>query len=135
MRLPKFLKLDLHSEYPCPCPKRGRLLPILLTEAFGCDRCQQIFAVEDNGQLLEQLSSSHAYRRAWRWTGHRWIAAHQGRTATYLPILMGILLVLLVVWLPVVLHSPASLSMIFWIGMALLLMLLPLLASWLTHRR
>lgn len=134
VRRQKFLKLDLNNEYPCPCPKQGRLSPIFLTEAFGCDRCQQIFAVEDNGQLLEQLSSGYPYKRGWRWTGQRWVAVHQGRTTTYLPVLMGMLLVLLVVWLPIALHSPASLSMIFWIGMALLLMLLPLLASWLTHR-
>lgn len=48
-------KLDFNSEYPCPCRRRGRLVPITLTEAFGCDRCQQIFVVEDNGFVLEQL--------------------------------------------------------------------------------
>jgi hypothetical protein len=110
-------------------------VPILLTEAFGCDRCQQIFAVEDNGQVIEQLSSSYPYKRAWRWTGYRWIPAHRGSLASYLPVLMGMLLVALVVWLPAALRSPASLGMIFWIGMATLLILLPLLASWLAHRR
>lgn len=135
MRPQKPLKLDLHSEYPCPCRRQGRLVPILLTEAFGCDRCQQIFAVEDNGQVIEQLSSSYPYKRTWRWTGVRWIPNHRGKPASYLPILMGVLLVLLVVWLPAALRSPASLGMIFWVGMASLLILLPLLASWLAHRR
>ena len=55
MQPQKAQKIELTTEYPCPCRRRGRLLPITLTEAFGCNRCQQIFVVEDSGYALEQL--------------------------------------------------------------------------------
>ena len=135
MRPQKAQKIDLNTEYPCPCRRRGHLLPITLTEAFGCDRCQQIFVVEENGQVIEQLSSSYPYKRAWRWTGHRWIAAHHGLGESYLPVALGIILVLLIVWLPLALRSPSGLSIIFWTILAVLLAVLPALMVWLAYRR
>ncbi len=135
MRPQKAQKIDLNTEYPCPCRRRGHLLPITLTEAFGCDRCQQIFVVEENGQVIEQLSSSYPYKRAWRWTGHRWIAAHHGLRESYLPVALGIILVLLIVWLPLALRSPSGLSIIFWAILAVLLAVLPALMVWLAYRR
>ena len=135
MRPQKAQKIDLNTEYPCPCRRRGHLLPITLTEAFGCDRCQQIFVVEENGQVIEQLSSSYPYKRAWRWTGHRWIAAHHGLGESYLPVALGIILVLLIVWLPLALRSPSGLSIIFWAILAVLLAVLPALMVWLAYRR
>ncbi|MGD1854049.1 MAG: hypothetical protein ACFB2W_07335 [Leptolyngbyaceae cyanobacterium] len=66
-------KIDLSEVYPCPtCRHRGKLQSITLTEAFGCDRCQQIYAIRDDGFGLEQLSGAHPYRRLWRWTGQQW---------------------------------------------------------------
>ncbi|NEQ51254.1 MAG: hypothetical protein F6K11_14135 [Leptolyngbya sp. SIO3F4] len=66
-------KVDLSEVYPCPtCRHRGQLQSITLTEAFGCDRCQQIYVIRDAGLGLEQLSGAHPYRRLWRWTGHQW---------------------------------------------------------------
>ena len=66
-------KVDLSEVYPCPtCRHRGQLQSITLTEAFGCDRCQQIYVIRDAGFGLEQLSGAHPYRRLWRWTGHQW---------------------------------------------------------------
>ena len=66
-------KIDLSEVYPCPtCRHRGKLQGITLTEAFGCDRCQQIYVIRDAGFGLEQLSGAHPYRRLWRWTGHQW---------------------------------------------------------------
>ncbi|MFN7660518.1 MAG: hypothetical protein ACK5P3_20735, partial [Dolichospermum sp.] len=62
-------KIDLNMEYACPCRHKGQLIPITLTEAFGCDRCQQIFVVEENGYVLEQLTTTYPYKRAWRWKG------------------------------------------------------------------
>jgi hypothetical protein len=63
--------IDLTSEYPCPCRRNGQLKPIVLTEALGCDRCQQIFVVKKDGQIIEQLSSLYQ-KKSWRWTGSRW---------------------------------------------------------------
>ena len=66
-------KVDLSEVYPCPtCRHRGNIREITLTEAFGCDRCQQIYVIRDGGFGLEQLSGAHPYRRLWRWTGHQW---------------------------------------------------------------
>jgi uncharacterized membrane protein len=72
----KSQKIDINIEYPCPCRRKGRLLPIALTEAMGCDRCQKIFVLTDNERVLEQLSSNYPYKCAWRWTGNRWINAY-----------------------------------------------------------
>jgi hypothetical protein len=110
-------------------------LPISLTEAFGCDRCQQIFVLEENGQVIEQLSSSYPYKRAWRWTGYRWAAVSRGWRESYLPVMTGMLLVLLVVWLPAALRSLFGLSALFWLGIALFLIFSPLLFFWLAYRR
>lgn len=135
MRAQKSVKIDLNSEYPCPCRRRGHLLPITLTEAFGCDRCQQIFVADENGQTIEQLSSTYPYKRAWRWTGYRWIAAHRGLGENYLPVMLGISLILLIIWLPLALQSPSGLSMIFWTAIAVFLVILPALVFWLAYRR
>jgi hypothetical protein len=135
VRPQKSLKIDLTSEYPCPCRRRGRLLPIILTEAFGCDRCQQIFVLSENGQVIEQLSSSYPYKRAWRWTGYRWISAYSHLGDSYFPLVLGIFLVLLMLALSVALRSASGLSMIFWIAIAVLLIVLPALLLWLAYRR
>ena len=137
MRSKKFDLVDLRSDYPCPLHRRrkGRLRPIILTEAFGCDCCQKIFSLEQNRQVLQELSSHYPYKRAWRWNGSRWIEIHPERNLRYLPVLLGILLVLMAIWLPFALRSPQSLSMIFWIGIASILITLPLLLTWLANRR
>jgi len=65
-------KIDLNSEYPCPCRRRGRLVPIALTEALGCNRCQQIFVVGENGYAIEDVSAAYPYKQTLHWTGHQW---------------------------------------------------------------
>lgn len=132
----KAQKIDLNSEYPCPCRRRGSLVPITLTEAFGCNRCQQIFVVEETGYTIEQLSTSYPYKKAWRWTGNRWCTASSSLGESYLPIAVGIVIVLLIVWLPLALHSPAAgPNIIFLALLAVLLTLIPTLMLWLTYRR
>ncbi len=135
MPVPKGLKIDLDSEYPCPCRRAGHLKPIMLTEAFGCDRCQQIFVVQNNNQELEQLSGAYPYKRAWRWNGRRWLAVHSRIGEIYLPIALGLMIVLLLVWLPLTLQSSFEVTIFFWALLALLLALLPALMVWLTHWR
>ncbi len=135
MRSTKAQKIDLNTEYPCPCRRRGRLLPITLTEAFGCNRCQQIFVVEDDGYVIEQLSTSYPYKQAWRWMGSRWNTAHSGIRESYLPVAVGIIVVLLIVWLPLALRSSAGSSVILWALLALLLAVLPAIMVWLAYRR
>jgi hypothetical protein len=135
VRSQKAQKIDLNTEYPCPCGRRARLLPITLTEAFGCNRCQQIFVVEDDGYVIEQLSTSYPYKRAWRWMGSRWNTAHSGIRESYLPVAVGIIVVLLIVWLPLALRSTAGSSVILWALLALLLAVLPAIMVWLAYRR
>lgn len=131
----KAQKIDLTQDYPCPCRRRGRLAPIALTEAFGCSRCQQIFVVEESGYVLEQLSTNYPYKRSWRWTGHQWNTAHSGLSESYLPVALGITLVLLSIWLPLALNSPPSSGIVLWAIVALLLAILPALMVLLAYRR
>ena len=131
----KAQKIDLSNEYPCPCRRRGQLKPITLTEAFGCDRCQQIFVVEDNGYVLEQLSTTYPYKRAWRWTGSRWLVATSKFGDSYLPVALLIIFVLVIVWLPLALRLPNASNILIWAMVAVILAILPALMVWLTYRR
>ena len=135
MQSKKAKKIDLNADYPCPCRRRGRLIQITLTEAFGCDRCQQLFVVEDNGYVLEQLSTSYPYKRAWRWMGNRWSVSQPRFEQSYLPVAFGIILVLLIVWLPLALRSPNGANILIWAMVAVLLAVLPAMMVWLTYRR
>ncbi len=86
------------DDYPCPCSRQGRLQPIILTEALGCNRCQKIFAVEENGYVLQQVSTSSPYKKMWYWTGTKWRVINSLREY-YLPLGLLIIVVLPVVWL------------------------------------
>ena len=128
----KAQKIDFNTEYPCPCRRRGRLLPITLTEALGCDRCQHIFVVEENGQIIEELSTSYPYKRAWRWTGNRWITARRGAGHGYLRLVMGIFTTLSLVCLFLAWRTNSSLMFITVLGIIILLMLV--MIFWLAYR-
>ena len=70
MHIHKPQKIDLEQIYPCPCPrKRGRLKPIALTDAFGCDRCSLLFELENGGYSLSQLGGIDSQRHTWQWIG------------------------------------------------------------------
>jgi hypothetical protein len=59
-----------------------------LTEAFGCDRCQQIFVVQEDGYVIEQLSTHYPYKRLWRWTGQQWKLDRSSLSVSYLPLVV-----------------------------------------------
>ncbi len=88
MRTYKSQKIDQNADYPCPCRRNGRIKPITLTEAFGCDRCQQIFVVQDDGYVIEQLSTHYPYKRLWRWTGQQWRLDRASLSTSYLPLVV-----------------------------------------------
>ena len=88
MRTYKSQKIDLNADYPCPCRRNGRIQPITLTEAFGCDRCQQIFVVQEDGYVIEQLSTHYPYKRLWRWTGQQWKLDRSSLSVSYLPLVV-----------------------------------------------
>lgn len=131
----KGVKIDLSSEYPCPCRCSGHLSQIMLTEAFGCDHCHHIFIVQDNYQQLQQISGASPYKRAWRWNGRRWLPIHSRWGELFLPIMLGITIVLLAVWLPLILQSSVEGTVFFWALLAVLLALLPALMVWLAYWR
>ncbi|MDX2214245.1 MAG: hypothetical protein SFY66_13225 [Oculatellaceae cyanobacterium bins.114] len=103
MQTQKAQKIDLSVDYPCPCHRRGNLTPIALTEAFGCNRCQRIFVVQESGYVIEELSANYPYKKAWRWTGNQWSTAHSGLGQAYLPltliIILGIVFLMLFIYL------------------------------------
>ena len=134
MRLQKTQKIDLNGEYPCPCRRRGLLIPIALTDAFGCNRCQQIFVVNEKGDTIEQLSTHYPYQPTWRWTGKKWNRAYSHWRGHYLPLALVMILVPLVIWLPLALHSSGS-NIIIWALVAVLLAMLPALMVWFAYRR
>ncbi|MGF1591144.1 MAG: hypothetical protein ACFCU7_18220 [Pleurocapsa sp.] len=136
MRSHKTQKIDLTSEYPCPCRRKGNLKPIVLTEALGCDRCQQIFVVKKDGQVIEQLSSIYQ-KKSWRWTGNRWKNAYARWTQSYLSMMLILLLslsVLIVVILPLLLQWLNAQSIISWIVMFLFLITLLILSLFIVYR-
>jgi hypothetical protein len=65
-------KVDLAQEYPCPCHIKGKLQQIVLTEAFGCDRCHRIFVLQTDGCTIEELATNYPYRRQYIWNGKSW---------------------------------------------------------------
>lgn len=136
MRTYKSQKIDHQSDYPCPCRRSGRLKPITLTEAFGCDRCQQIFVVQEDGYVMEQLSTHYPYKRAWRWTGQQWRLDRSSASLSYASFLVIAAFVLMIVFLLLAaLQSPQDPR-----AMAHLLVMLGVVAAlglvlWLTSRR
>lgn len=135
MRSHKTQKIDLTVDYPCPCRRQGRLVPITLTEAFGCDRCQQLFVVEDNGYVLEQLSTSYPYKKAWRWLGNRWSVSGSRFGQNYFLFALLVIFGLLIFWLPLAQRSPNHANILVLALLAVLLAVLPALMFWLTYRR
>ena len=68
---PHHQKIHLDQEYPCPCHLHGKLQPIILTEAFGCDRCHRIFALQEDSLAIEELAAIYPYKRRYYWNGKR----------------------------------------------------------------
>jgi hypothetical protein len=65
-------KICLSQQYPCPCHRQGQLQQIVLTEAFGCNRCQRIFVLKEDGCTIEELATNYPYQRRYYWNGVRW---------------------------------------------------------------
>jgi hypothetical protein len=128
--------IDLQEQYPCPRCKRGNLQAILLTEAFGCDRCQQIFGLSEDNQTIEQLSTSYPYTKTWQWVAEGWRSKDHGLSENYLPLVLGSLAIPLFMtfWLPRYFQLPPGPGVVLWITITFLLMTLPSLMLWLVLR-
>ncbi|MFE4107481.1 hypothetical protein [Almyronema epifaneia] len=136
MRSKKSQKVDLTADYPCPCRRRGRIVPIALTEAFGCDRCQQIFVLREDGYVIEQLSTHYPYKRAWRWVGQQWTLDRAGLGRNYLPFLFFLVFgIAIFVLLLTTLQPPATTGLTVRVVAALLISMLLVFMFWLACRR
>lgn len=135
MRARKAQKIDLQAEYPCPCRRNGTLVPIALTEAFGCDCCQQIFVIKEDGYLLEQLSTHYPYKRVWYWAGKQWCLDHSVLSNHYLPLATMLFAVFMFVLLLAILQPPSSLGMFLCWLTAAAVALSFLVVFWLSCRR
>ncbi|MDX2255211.1 MAG: hypothetical protein NW214_06835 [Pseudanabaenaceae cyanobacterium bins.39] len=63
-------KIDSEQIYPCPCVRnRGKLKPIALMDAFGCDHCSLMFEINEDGYKLLQLGGLSHYPQSWQWVG------------------------------------------------------------------
>jgi hypothetical protein len=128
-------KIDLSSEYPCPCRRNAKLVPIALTDAFGCDRCSCIFVVAPDGEQIEQLSGLYTYKRLYRWTGHRWLITHPGQESSYLLLIASTTGTLLLLFLVMTRNRSIGGILLFLFCCLLLLALgLPVLRNWLSNR-
>ncbi len=77
-------KIDIEQIYPCPClRKQGKLKPIALTNAFGCDRCSLLFELENDGYNLLQLGGMDTQRHVWQWVG-KWQTTREPARYTFL---------------------------------------------------
>lgn len=71
----EYQALDLNQSYPCPVCRQGTIEPITLTEAWGCDRCRQIFERGVESNTIGKLSTPYHRQRNWRWNGRQWVLA------------------------------------------------------------
>jgi hypothetical protein len=79
-------KIYLDQEYPCPCHPHGKLQQIVLTEAFGCNRCHRIFVLQADGLTIEELAATYPYKRRYYWNGQRlsiWRSVQHGSFWTF----------------------------------------------------
>ena len=132
----KAQKIDLNTEYPCPCRRRGALVPIALTEAFGCNKCQQIFVVEESGYVIEELSTTYPYKKVWRWTGYRWVTGKAGLKKIYELVSVGIILFLILgLVVTLVFNQWANQYKLLLTVVAVVVVLVPAFMYWLAYRR
>lgn len=125
-------KIDISGEYPCPCGRKGLLVPITLTEAFGCDRCHQIFAVEEDGYGIEQLSSHYPSKRCWRWIGDRWQITRTKPDS--LPLLLAMSIAVMAISFLTILSSSGIKNVLLW-GVVVLGILIVVKVAWFVWRR
>jgi hypothetical protein len=127
-------KIDQSAFYPCPCRRQGELAPITLTDALGCQLCQQIFVVKPDGYALEQLVN-YPYRQTWYWNGQQWQVLRNKLLPSYwLVIFCFIFLVLIFALL--IIFSPNYHPPLLWLVAAIVfLALISMLQTLLSSRR
>lgn len=69
--------LNYQDSYPCPACRQGRITPMTLMDAFGCNTCRHLFTANLEAQVLLMADSS--VPRLWRWTGEYWRGGTQSQ--------------------------------------------------------
>lgn len=113
-------------------------MPIALTEAFGCKRCQQIFVLRPDGHSIEQLAATYPYKRSWYWTGLQWTVLQRGFSETHWHWAIALsffLLIPIFLWLPLLLQIVLKPQGLLWIVASVLLTLAPAFLIWLSLSR
>ena len=123
--------LDFNKTYPCPSCRQGSLIPITLTEAWGCDHCRQIFEQREEPNTVGKLATPYHRQRTWRWNGQQWVMGSKlvrpKATNAVLVVLLGGLL-----WFSVTqLTLPGFLT----IGIIVLILLILVVMFWVVFRR
>ena len=121
-------KIDIEQIYPCPCiRKQGKLKPIALTNAFGCDRCPLLFELENDGYSLLQLGGMDAQRHVWQWVG-KWQTTR--KPARYILLETALMYVASFVFLASIILWSLNLESALKISIAILLFILLGLIIW-----
>ena len=128
MHIHKPQKIDLEQIYPCPCPrKRGKLKPIALTDAFGCDHCSLLFELEKDGYNLLQLGGMDSQRHRWQWIG-KWQAIREYKAYPLLE--TGLIYLASLLFFALIILWALNLKSAFGIPFAILLFTLLILIIW-----
>lgn len=102
---------------------------MILMDAYGCTRCQQIFVLQDNGYIIEQVSTIYPYKRCYTWNGHRWKPLREKKRLIWLIITIMMALPIIVIFIPLVLIVTNSGNLI--VSIALVMVMLMILIFWL----
>ena len=103
---------------------------------MGCDRCQQIFTVNTDDGVIEQVSAIYQ-KKSWRWTGNRWKNAYVRWTHSYLSLIsLGVFVssIFTIVILPPLLRWLNTQSIISWTVVILFLVMLLILSLFVVYR-
>ena len=124
-------RLDPDKTYPCPVCRRGELTPITLTEAWGCDVCQEIFE-QKAPDAIKKLTSPYPRQAIWQWSGKNWERQRPKVKAERMRRVLGAIALITLTWLALaileLINIPAKLG-------AVILILLVLVVVWMGLRR
>ena len=127
--------LDFDKTYPCPSCRQGSLVPITLTEAWGCDYCKQIFEKKAESEAVQKLGTPHHRQHTWKWNGQQWVVSSKlvrPKTAnTALIVLLGGIL-----WFGITqITAHITLSGLLWVSIIVLILLAMVVLFWVVLRR
>ena len=85
-------KIEVSSDYPCPCRRDARLIPIALTDALGCNKCSNVYVIINDGMNIEQVSGIPGVKRVLVWNGKSWQPIHREYSSKQWIILMSVII-------------------------------------------